>query len=129
MIFRYTGNGSDATGNGSIAGFSNYFRYKLLYDKGGYWVDTDTICLKKFDFPEEYVFMSTNDNGIRTNVGLIKAPAGSNILKYLFDVCMSKDPKKLRWGETGPNLFNEAVKKYDLEKYVKHMIYFTHLII
>ena len=28
---------------------------------------------------------------------------------------MSKDPKKLRWGETGPNLFNEAVKKYDIE--------------
>lgn len=40
-IFYY----SDTKGNPSA--FSNMFRYKLLYDLGGYWSDMDMICLKK----------------------------------------------------------------------------------
>jgi len=40
----------------SYAGFANFFRYKLLLERGGWWADTDTICVKPFDFPEEYVF-------------------------------------------------------------------------
>ena len=30
--------------------FSDIFRYKLLYEKGNYWVDLDMICLKKIRF-------------------------------------------------------------------------------
>jgi len=45
----------------SYAGFANLFRYKLLFERGGWWVDTDTICLKAFDFHDEYVF-STQKN-------------------------------------------------------------------
>ena len=30
--------------------FSDIFRYKMLYEKGGYWVDLDMICIKKLDF-------------------------------------------------------------------------------
>jgi len=36
--------------------FADFFRYKLLYDRGGFWVDTDLICLRPFDFEAEYVF-------------------------------------------------------------------------
>lgn len=42
----------------SYAGFSNIFRYKLLLEKGNYWVDTDIICLKPFLDNTEYVFAS-----------------------------------------------------------------------
>jgi len=35
----------------TYAGFANFFRYKLLLERGGWWADTDTICLKPFDFP------------------------------------------------------------------------------
>ena len=48
----------------SYAGFSNFFRYKLLLERGGWWVDTDTVCLKPFDFPEQYVFSSEISKGI-----------------------------------------------------------------
>src|SRR5437870_1345057 len=34
----------------TYAGFSNFFRYKLLLERGGWWIDTDTVCLKPFDF-------------------------------------------------------------------------------
>src|SRR6266576_4985185 len=42
----------------SYSGFSNFFRYKLLLERGGWWVDTDVICLRAFDFPETQVFAS-----------------------------------------------------------------------
>ena len=40
----------------SYAGFSNFFRYRLLLRKGGWWVDTDVVCLKPFAFDAPYVF-------------------------------------------------------------------------
>jgi hypothetical protein len=40
----------------SYAGFANLFRYKLLVEKGNYWVDTDIICLKPLQHNTEYVF-------------------------------------------------------------------------
>ena len=38
--------------------FSDIFRYKMLYEKGGYWVDLDMIALKPLRFKEPYVFSS-----------------------------------------------------------------------
>lgn len=40
---------------GSYAVFADLFRWALLYDKGGYYCDTDVICLKHFDFSESVV--------------------------------------------------------------------------
>jgi hypothetical protein len=36
---------SEGLGKGSPSAFSNYFRYKLLAEKGGWWIDTDVVCL------------------------------------------------------------------------------------
>ena len=49
MIFKYKE-------HNSYAGFSNIFRYKLLFDKGGYWVDTDNVCLKPFTNIESNIY-------------------------------------------------------------------------
>ena len=104
----------------SYAGFSNFFRYKLLLDRGGWWIDMDTICLRPFDFSEEYVFSSEMDRGSEViNSGIIKAPPGSDTMRYAWDVCRSKNPAELVWGETGPRLMGEAVRKFSLERYKK----------
>lgn len=105
----------------SYAGFSNYFRYKLLLERGGWWADTDTICLRHFDFQEEYVFSSEiNYRGREVvNSGVIKVAAGSRAMAYAWGVCQSKNPERLAWGETGPRLMNKAVKKFSLERYKK----------
>ena len=47
----------------SYSGFSNYFRYKLLLEKGGWWADTDMVCLRAFDFAEPYVFATEMGRG------------------------------------------------------------------
>jgi len=110
-IFQYTG-------RPSYAGFSNFFRYKLLLEQGGWWADTDTVCLKPFDFPEEFVFSSEISKGAEVvNCGAVKAPAGCDAMAYAWEVCQMKDPGKLVWGETGPRLMAEAVRKFSLERY------------
>lgn len=102
----------------TYAGFSNFFRYKLLLERGGWWADTDTICLRPFDFSEDYVFSSEIAQGLEfINSGICKAPAGSEAMAYAWGVCETKDPNKLVWGETGPRLMAEAVRKFSLERY------------
>jgi mannosyltransferase OCH1-like enzyme len=104
----------------SYAGFSNFFRYKLLLERGGWFADTDMICLQPLHFAEDYVFSSEmNSGGETTNVGVIKAPVGSDAMAYAWSVCQGKDPNKIVWGETGPRLMSEVVEKYRLDKYQK----------
>lgn len=61
----------------SIAPFSDLFRYKLLYDKGGIWTDCDIICIRKLpnDKKHEYIFV-----------------AERTILKGAFSSCIKKPP-------------------------------------
>src|SRR5689334_19470226 len=104
----------------SYAGFSNFFRYKLLLERGGWWADTDAVCLKPFDFFEDYVFSSEICKEIEVvNCGLMKTPCGSEVMGWAWKVCQTKNPQQLVWGETGPRLIAEAVKKFSLERYKK----------
>lgn len=48
--------GTKGPGKGSYAEFSDRFRYKLLYQRGGIWIDCDVVCLKRFNFRNAYVF-------------------------------------------------------------------------
>jgi mannosyltransferase OCH1-like enzyme len=102
------------------SGFANFFRYKLLLERGGWWADTDLVCLKRFDFPEDYVFSSEFSVGRQmVNIGAIKAPPQSAIMSHMWDVCQTKDTAKLVWGEAGPALMQQAVKKFSMDRFVK----------
>jgi mannosyltransferase OCH1-like enzyme len=104
----------------SYAGFANFFRYKLILERGGWWADTDIVCLKPFDFPEQYVFSSEISQGLEVvTSGIFKCPSLSEVMSYAWGVCQTKDPQHLVWGETGPKLMGDAVRKYTLEKYQK----------
>ncbi|HKO57955.1 MAG TPA: glycosyltransferase [Thermoanaerobaculia bacterium] len=104
----------------SVSGFSNFFRYKLLLERGGWWVDTDMICLRPFAFDTAHVFGSEwAKGGVHVNSGAIKAPAGSEAMAYAWDVCNAKDPASLRWGETGPRLMVQVVERFGLQAAVQ----------
>lgn len=62
---------------GSIAPFSDLFRYKLLFEKGGVWTDCDIICINRLpiDKQHEYIFV-----------------AERTILKGAFASCMKTPP-------------------------------------
>ncbi|HUA58746.1 MAG TPA: hypothetical protein VML19_08340 [Verrucomicrobiae bacterium] len=108
------------TGNGSFAGFANMFRYKLLLERGGWWVDLDTVCLRPFAFDDECVLASelSRKGEIPANC-ILKCDAGSPFADYVWQACTAKDPTKLVWGETGPRLVAEAVRTLGLERHLK----------
>jgi hypothetical protein len=100
----------------SYAGFANLFRYKLLHDRGGWWVDTDVICLRPFDFARGHVFAAERRwrsvwPRWQVNNCIIKAPAGSAIMRAAFDEANTRDPVTLRWGDTGPRLLDRLVAR------------------
>ena len=114
MIFRYKKYPSHA-------GFSNFFRYKLLLQKGGWWVDTDVVCLKPFAFEDPYVFASERvDERAVPTTAVIKAPPGSEIMAFNWHLCRAcPDPSDVVWGEHGPKLMAKAIAKFGLQASMK----------
>lgn len=115
-IFRYK--------NGSVSAFSNYFRFMMLHKKGGYWADTDLICVKPFVFEEEYVIASEpiqEYEGQLVTSCFIKLPKNSAVT--LSAINIQKAHKKLilsgemTWG-SGPQTIKAIVEKHNLQKYI-----------
>jgi hypothetical protein len=131
---------------GTYAIFADWFRWKLLYVKGGFWVDTDVVCLKPFEFGSDIVF-GIAEREI-AGVGVLAFPAGHELTGFMHDVCddpnkllpydtMNRKLKKLRrrlmrrgranvgWGEAGgPTGFTAALKYFKLMDFAKPFTYF-----
>lgn len=105
----------------SYAGFSNYFRYRLLLLRGGWWIDTDMICLRPLTgFAGDHVFgAERHEDTVYITSGVIKAPPGSPAMEWAWQTCDARDPATIRWGETGPRLVAEAVQRFDLASAVE----------
>lgn len=97
-IFKYSG---------SYATFSDLFRYKVLYEYGGTWVDLDMVCIKPLIINSDFYFASerTIQKGpyrnrtkveVATNA-ILKATPKSEFYKELYNkcwnACQTKIPK------------------------------------
>lgn len=87
-VFSYKYSNQFGHGKGSYAGFSDIFRYKLLYLNGGWWVDMDVTCLKPLDFEDDYVFRSHHSLPLVGNV--MKCPKGSPLMEKCYNEAVSK---------------------------------------
>ncbi len=101
---------------GSLASFSDWFRYNLLYEKGGWWVDMDMVCLKAFDFTADYVFSSEHGkNGVPIlNIGAIKVPSHSDIMLYCIEEAqkvLQRDLPDIKWGTLGLSILHSFMQK------------------
>ena len=99
--------------------FSDFFRWKLILDRGGWWVDLDLVCLKPFSGFGEYVFSGGqgkpgSDDCIAS--GWFKAPKKSPIMQWGWDKCQDMNPKTMSWGQAGPPLLTEAVHRFGFLK-------------
>lgn len=105
---------------GGVASFADYFRYKLLYEQGGWWVDMDSICIRPFDIMSEYCFSSefTMKNQRQVNIGVLKSPAKAEFLKDILNYVEAIDKNDIVWGEFGPLLFEKILRNYDSLKYI-----------
>ena len=99
----------------NLSNFSDYFRFTLLYKRGGWWTDTDSICLKPFDFPEEYVFANLTRDTV--SPGVIKAPAGSPIMAWCIEEQKKINWKTCQWPDLGPYLLFRAVAHFKMQQF------------
>jgi len=132
---------------GSYAVFADWFRWTLLYEQGGYWVDMDMLCLKPFDFEEALLFGCEHSNA--ASIGVLKLPAKHPVAREMLS--LARDPNRvigneklklkvkkclrryllfgsragMRWGEAGgPKAFTRVLKKHGYFHLGKPFTYF-----
>lgn len=104
QVFFYT----SGPGAGSVAAFANKFRYALLAQQGGWWVDMDIVCL--VDEFEDYDTFFAYEEGARINNAMLKFPKGSPIMQACWDGADASG-KDLAWGQTGPRLLTDVLER------------------
>jgi hypothetical protein len=120
---------------GSVAPFSDWFRYELLKRGAGTWIDTDMYLLRPLDEQAEHLFGEERPRVI--NNAVLRLPANSPILDELlgpFRGTMpawlaprhrlssyfrkwrggSVDVGAMPWGTTGPAALTAAAAKFGL---------------
>jgi hypothetical protein len=93
--------------------FSEFFRYKLLLDRGGWWVDTDLVAVRPLDLDGEYVFCVEPDETVGT--AAMRAPAGAPIMRRAWEACCEIDRgAAVPWSAAGPRLLIRLVDEEGL---------------
>jgi hypothetical protein len=95
-------------GQGSVAAFSNLFRYALLHREGGWWVDADLVCLSE-DMPPGDAFMGWEYEDLVGNA-VLKFPARHPFVAALSQAAEAAGTD-LAWGETGPALVTRLAEE------------------
>lgn len=101
----------------SLAIFSDLFRWKLLSNKGGCWVDMDMICLKPFEFSEEVVFGLQSDDLVAT--GVLVFPPEHYLAEWIANNCMH--PNQTLPYDSWSDRIRKFTKKYLLGNQRKHL--------
>lgn len=96
---------------GSYAGFADLFRYKLLRDRGGWWVDTDVVCLAT-EVPSDDVGLAPEQPGCINNA-IMHFPAGHPAMQAAYDMARAAG-KDIGFGDTGPVCMTAVAERCDL---------------
>lgn len=94
---------------GTYATFANLFRYQLLLERGGWWVDTDTVCLRPFDFDDDCVLGLEPDQTLAS--GVIRVPPGSELMCRAVEEALQVKKRPMPWGVIGPALLDRLAKE------------------
>jgi hypothetical protein len=100
----------DGPGKGSPAGFANLFRYKLLHDRGGWWVDTDVVCLSD-EIPSFEEFFAWQD-ALHVNCAVLFSRPGDPVMANCFERALDMG-RMVQWADTGPLLLTEILAQTD----------------
>lgn len=119
-VFSYTKKNKYGHGKGSYAGFSDIFRYKLLYEKGGWWTDMDITCLKPYQFNRPYFFRSHHELPVVGNV--LKCPPKSKLMKLCYEEALkSVTAENTDWHKP-IEILNKNIAVLDLGSYIERQV-------
>lgn len=99
---------STGFGAGSFSACSNLFRYLLLQRFGGWWVDTDVLCLTHC-IPIYYSFFAREDDDFINGAVLYFEPGDRLIEECLRDALNLG--RNVVWGQIGPRLITQKVQE------------------
>ena len=102
----------------SLASFANRFRYKLLLEQGGLWIDTDMLCLRpeqemaQFAHCYQDKLLVGRQNKLRVNNALIMVQQANHAIVDR----LSREVEEAgfvikKWGDIGPMLLTRIVKE------------------
>lgn len=100
---------------GSIAAFTDIFRYRVLSRTPGWWFDTDVFCLKNAD---HYAALQANSKGLL--LGLEEAGEVNGAVLFVSDPDLAKElerradalGKTFDWGAIGPWLLTKFMQDF-----------------
>lgn len=117
QVFSYRNATLHGHGKGSYAGFSDIFRYKLLYEHGGIWTDMDITCLKPFELRDDYFFRFHFVNGAVGN--FMKCPKHSPVMKWCYEHAAAKVTEDSKDWMLPIRILNEGIEQSGLSGYIK----------
>lgn len=118
-VFSYMNKNQFGHGKGSYAGFSDIFRYKLLYEQGGWWADMDVTCLKPLNFEVPYVFRTHHDLKVVGNI--MKCPPKSALMKRCYERAVAEVHADNRDWNKPIQILNDAIEELGLQQYIVEM--------
>ena len=95
-------------GKGSFSACSNLFRYLLLRKTGGWWVDTDVVCLSD-SIPDYYCFFAREDDDFINGAVLYFEP-GDRLIEECLRSALELG-HNVTWGQIGPRLITRKAKE------------------
>jgi hypothetical protein len=103
-------------GRGSFALHANLFRYAMLHQLGGWWIDLDMVLLQPKLPADDIYFCLERSDPLRGAFSILKFPPGHPALAEAVERCVALNEQPL-YGETGPDLFTEMIAKYGLARF------------
>jgi hypothetical protein len=107
-VFTY----QEGPGAGSVAAFANMFRYKLLYERGGWWVDMD-VLYTGHPLPEDKTFLGKQNETDVCNA-IMRAEPGNPVVHECLDTA-EELRADVSWGEAGPKLLTDVARRHGAE--------------
>lgn len=133
----------DELHRGSVGGFANLFRFKLLAMRGGIWLDLDMVLLKHMNFSQPYLYSSevgpkrpswvTALRAVRhaaqpqaypplrkwrINNTVMQVPPDSPIMRACYERAAAMGRKNLRWRMNGSALLTTCIRRFRQARYV-----------
>lgn len=117
-VFSYNESNQFGHGKGSFAGFSDIFRYRLLYLHGGWWVDMDVTCLKRFDFQTDYVFRKSKQKDDFVVGNIMHVPQKSSLMLKCYEQAVKSVHAENKDWMLPINILNQNIKEEKLSSYI-----------
>lgn len=115
-VFSYRHENQFGHGKGSVAGFSDVFRYKLLFDNGGWWVDMDVTCLSPFNSKAPYYFREHHELPVVGNI--IKCPKHSSLMHFCYVEAKRVINQDNKDWHLPLQILNNGIESLDLRQYI-----------